>query len=61
MNKIIVVVEGGNVVNVYSNYSEDLCCEILDYDNGKVDSETDKYNDRIIKEMNNDKNYKIIY
>lgn len=61
MNKIIVVVEGGNVVNVYTNSNEQLDCEILDYDNGKIDEEVNEYNDVLVKEMYEDENYKRIY
>lgn len=61
MSKIIVVVDGGNVINVYSNSKEQLECEIIDYDNGKIDEDIDKYNDSLVEELANDENYKSIY
>ena len=39
MNKVIIVIEGGLVTNVYCNSEEELDFEILDYDNGKTDDE----------------------
>lgn len=61
MSKIIIIIEGGNVLNVYSNSNEQLVCEVLDYDKGKVDEEADRYNDELVKELFEDKNYREIY
>ena len=61
MSKIIIVIEGGNVVNVYTNSNERLDCEILDYDKGKIDEEADQYNEELAKELFKDKNYREIY
>lgn len=61
MSKVIIVIEGGNVLNVYSNSNEQLDCEILDYDKGKIDEEADLYNDELVKEFFEDKNYREIY
>lgn len=61
MKKIIVVVEGGKVVNVYSNTEHELECEIIDYDNGKIDEEIERFNESLVDELNNDENYKVIY
>lgn len=61
MSKIIIVIESGNVLNVYSNSNEQLDCEVLDYDKGKIDEEADRYNDELVKELFEDKNYREIY
>ena len=57
MSKIIIVIESGNVLNVYSNSNEQLDCEVLDYDKGKIDEEADRYNEELFE----DKKYREIY
>lgn len=61
MSKIIIVIESGNVLNVYSNSNEQLDCEVLDYDKGKIDEEADRYNEELVEELFEDKKYREIY
>jgi len=50
MNKIVIVVEGGVVTNVYS-WDEDIEITIIDVDNEKCDGLTsEEIDDKIIKE-----------
>lgn len=60
MTKVIIIVSGGIVQDVYAR-NKNIAVEVIDFDEAMVNPEYGKRADKRWKEINNSKTYKIIY